>query len=155
MRKTSAKSRKRSSEAEERKMLEKVKPQVKLSPFFTFDAESGEVLFAECPPCPKCDFWEGGEYGGSFQCNVCGFNEVPKYSDKHGQYLFLEGLWKILRVFLVTKRLRWEASFRLCAFHGWWQQRYLQGRKRITYTSGNAIWSWKEKKWKRWDVPEN
>jgi len=122
---------------------------VKLSSFILTD-KNGEIVFYSDPPCPRCEFWMGGEYAGSFECEICGFNEVPKYSHKHGYYPFLEGFWKLLRLFLINRRLKWETSFRLYTFHSWWQEWYLRGRKKITYTSGNANWSWKEKRWIKW-----
>jgi len=133
--------------SEEEMYRKNIKREVVFSPFMMTD-EDGEFIFHPDVPCPRCDFWmRRGEFAGAFECEVCGFSEIPQYSNSHGYYLFLEGLWKLVRIFMPYKRLRWETSGILYSLHLWWNNWYLLGRHKVNITRGSYMWSWKEKRW--------
>ena len=133
--------------ASEKEMWRKnVKWEVQLSPFIVTD-KNGELEFYRDSPCPRCDFWMGGEYAGSFKCAACGYDEVPAYSDAHGYSLLLEGAWKLLRPFLPFKRLKWETSLVIYSIYTKLMDSYRRARHQITITDGDYMWDWKKKEW--------
>ena len=76
------------------------KPKIVVSSFFLYD-KNGEAIFMKQPACPRCGFKMSGEYAGAFECYLCGFSEVPKYSERRGYYpVFFRGLWHMLYAFL-------------------------------------------------------
>jgi len=120
--------------------------EVRFSGFIEYNS-NGEVIFYECPPCPKCDGKTSGEEAGIFECIFCGWSPVKEFCSTHGYSYTLEGTWKLLRIFVRYKRLRWIVSEKLYEFHNWLRVWYLRGRQKITITAGDYMWSRKEKKW--------
>jgi len=131
---------------EEERLRKNLAKEVRLSPFI-LQTKDGEIMFFLDPPCPRCNFWMGGEYAGAFQCEVCGYSEVPQYSSRHGTSLLLEGLWKVLSVCLFSRRLKWETSRVLYSLYSSLRTWYLLSKRYITYVEGDYIWSWEEKRW--------
>jgi len=126
--------------------MDKRKLNVKLSPFMVFNRE-GELIFYSDPPCPKCDGYMGGETSGAFSCEFCGYSEIEELSSPHGYSYLLEGTWKVMRVFLPCKRLKWEVSRILYGIHSRLETIYLRGRHKLVYADGEYMWDWEGKKW--------
>ena len=134
-------------QGEEDMFREKIK-EVRLSGFIEMDKE-GKIIFFPCKPCPKCGGKESGEEAGIFECPFCGWSPISKYSSPHSMFLTLEGTWKLIRLALPNKRLRWMVSERLYNLHSSLMTWYMRGRHRIGITDGDYLWSWAERKWKR------
>ena len=123
-----------------------IKREVVLSPFITYDKD-GEIQFNLDTPCPRCDGWMGGEFAGEFECEFCGYSEIDFHSSPHAMSYILEGSWKLLRLFIHYKRLRWLVSEKLYYLNSELMNWYRRGRHRISITDGDYMWSWSEKRW--------
>jgi len=126
--------------------LHKEVKEIRLSGFIERDL-TGEIIFYPCKPCPKCDGQAIGEEAGIYKCPFCGWSPIEKYSSKHGYSYSLEGTWRLLRLFIHAKRLRWEVSRWLYYIHSELMGWYRRGRHRVSIVDGNWMWSWSEKKW--------
>jgi len=102
----------RKGKTEEEMYRKNIKREVVLSPFILID-KNGELIFAQDVSCPRCGFNAGGEYAGAFECDICGYSEVEKYSNPHGTILHREAIWKILHFFLKHTKVSDEISISL------------------------------------------
>lgn len=72
--------------------MDREKVEVVISPFIMFDSATGEAIWYKCPPCPRCNFKMVGELAGAFECEICGYAEIPEYSSAHGYHLSREAV---------------------------------------------------------------